>query len=69
MNLPCFCTHAWPERFAEINKKIKNQKSLHGVGIKTVFEKNFVKKHGNRKAGIIDLNSVYSEVKHYFSKR
>lgn len=43
MNLPCFCTHAWPERFAEINKKMKNQKSLHGVGIKTVFEKTLSK--------------------------
>lgn len=37
-NLPCFCTLACPERFAEIKKKIKNQKSPHGVGIKTVFE-------------------------------
>lgn len=38
MNLPFFCTLASPESVAEINKKIKNQKSLHGVGIKTVFE-------------------------------
>lgn len=42
MNLPCFCTLACPEMFAEISKKIKNQKSLHGVGIQTVFERTFV---------------------------
>lgn len=31
--------------------------------------KNFVRKHGNRQGAIIDLNSVYLEVKHYFSER
>lgn len=48
INLPYFCTLACPERFAEIYKKIKNHKSPHGVGIKTVFESQKTWQQGKR---------------------
>lgn len=50
INLPYFCALACPERLAEIYKKIKNHKSPHGVGIKTVFES-----HGSRERDSIDF--------------
>lgn len=48
IHLPYFCTLACPERFAEIYKKIKNHKSPHGVGIKTVFESQKTWQQGKR---------------------
>lgn len=53
MNLPFFCTLACPESFAEINKKIKNQKSLHGVGIKTVSERTLSKNMAIGRAALL----------------